>query len=464
MTAPHWLSATEVGQAFAAKALSPVELLNDLLARIEALDPRLNAFIRLDADAAMHAARQAEAEIAAGRARGPLHGVPVGIKDIIDVVGLPTTCHSKIMLDNTAGADAVVIQKLRQAGAVIIGKLSTHEFAIGGPSFDLPFPPARNPWNREHHPGGSSSGSGAGVAAGLFPLALGTDTGGSVRNPASACGIVGLKPTYGLVSRRGVFPLSFTLDHVGPLTRSVADNALLLDAIAGHDPADPGSAATPSRQFGRLLERGVRDLRIGFVRHFHERDLPAHPEVAAALDDVARVLQAEGAQVHTVALPALTEFSGINRVILCSEAWSIHAPWLRERPGDYGALARRRLLPGAFMTAGDYVGAQRRRAEVIAAVEDRLRDYDVLLCASSMDPSSRMDDAEETARTYPRQARTPFNVTGHPALAMMSGLSRNGLPLSVQFVGRYFDDATVLQVAAAYERATGWHNKKPPIG
>jgi aspartyl-tRNA(Asn)/glutamyl-tRNA(Gln) amidotransferase subunit A len=464
VSAPHWLSATQIAEAYAAKTLTPLRLVTDLLERIEVLDPKLNAFIRLDAEAALRAAEQATAELAAGRGRGPLHGVPVGIKDIINVAGLPTTCHSKILVNNVAKADAVVIQKLRQAGAIIMGKLSTHEFAIGGPSFDLPFPPARNPWNRDHHPGGSSSGSGAGVAAGFFPLALGTDTGGSVRNPASACGIVGLKPTYGLVSRRGVFPLSFTLDHVGPLTRTVADNALLLDAIAGHDPADPGSAATPAHGFGRLLDRGVRDLRIGFVRHFHERDLPAHPEVAAALDDVARVLQAEGAQVRTVTLPALTEFAGINRVILCSEAWSIHAPWLRERPGDYGALARRRLLPGAFMTAGDYVGAQRRRGEVIAAVEDRLRDFDVLLCASSMDPPSRMDDVEETARTYPRQARTPFNVTGHPALAMMAGLSHEGLPVSVQFAGRYFDDATVLRVAAAYERAAGWHKKKPPIG
>jgi aspartyl-tRNA(Asn)/glutamyl-tRNA(Gln) amidotransferase subunit A len=464
MSALHWLSASEIAQAYAAKTLTPVQLMGDLLARIEVLDPKLNAFIRLDADAAMQAAQQATKELAAGRSRGPLHGIPVGIKDIIDVAGLPTTCHSKILVDNIAKTDSVVVQKLRQAGAIIVGKLSTHEFAIGGPSFDLPFPPARNPWNPDHHPGGSSSGSGAGVAAGLFPLALGTDTGGSVRNPASACGIVGLKPTYGLVSRRGVFPLSFTLDHIGPLTRTVADNAMLLDAIAGHDPADPGSAATQARGFGHLLDRGVRDLRIGFVRHFHERDLSAHPEVTAALEDVARVLQAEGAQVHTITLPTLTEFAGINRVILCSEAWSIHAPWLRERPGDYGQLARRRLLPGAFMTAGDYVGAQRRRGEVIAAVEDQFRDYDVLLCASSMDPASRLDDADETALTYPRQARTPFNVTGHPALAMMSGLSRSGLPTSVQFVGRYFEDATVLRVAAAYERATGWHKKKPPIG
>jgi aspartyl-tRNA(Asn)/glutamyl-tRNA(Gln) amidotransferase subunit A len=463
MTEPHWLSASEASRAFSKRQLSPVQLLTALLARIDRLDPKLHAFIRLDADAAMAAARAAEQEIAAGRVRGPLHGVPVGIKDIIDVAGLPTTCHSRILVDNVAAADAVVIAKLRQAGAIILGKLSTHEFAIGGPSFDLPFPPARNPWNPDHHPGGSSSGSGAGVCAGLFPLALGSDTGGSVRNPASACGIVGLKPTYGLVSRRGVFPLSFTLDHVGPLTRTVADNALLLDAIAGHDPADPGSAPSDARYFGRMLDRGVRDLRVGFVRHFHEIDVPAHPEVTAAVEDAARVLQAEGAEVRNITLPTLSEFAAVNRVILCSEAWSIHAPWLRSRPGDYGQLSRRRLLPGAFMNAGDYVGAQRRRAQMIAAVEDQFRDVDVLICASSMDPASRIEDAAETARTYPRQARTPFNVTGHPALAMMAGLSSDGLPVSVQFVGRYFEDATVLRVAAAYERGTEWHKMRPPI-
>jgi aspartyl-tRNA(Asn)/glutamyl-tRNA(Gln) amidotransferase subunit A len=412
----------------------------------------------------MRAAREAEAEIAAGRRHGPLHGIPVGIKDIIDVSGLPTTCHSKILLDNIAKTDAAVVSRLRQAGAIIIGKLATHEFAIGGPSLDLPFPPARNPWNPSHHPGGSSSGSGAGVAAGLFPLALGTDTGGSVRNPASACGIVGLKPTYGLVSRRGVFPLSFTLDHVGPLTRTVRDNALLLDALAGYDPADPGSAANPRHDFSRFLDRGIRGLRIGFVRHFHEHDMQAHPDVARALEDAERVMRDAGATVQPLTLPSLNEFAAINRVILCSEAWSIHAPWLRERPGDYGALARRRLLPGAFMTAGDYVGAQRRRTQVIAAVQDALREFDVLMCASSMDPASRIEDAEETARTYPRQARTPFNVTGHPAVAMMAGLSGNGLPVSVQFVGDYFDEANLLRVAAAYERATNWQQNKPPIG
>ena len=287
----HWMTAGEAARAIAARELSPVELTNALLERIGRLDPKLNVFIRLDGEAAIDAAKAAEAEIASGRLRGPLHGVPVGIKDIIDVAGLPTTCHSKVLIDNVAPADAACVSRLRGAGAIVLGKLSTHEFAIGGPSFDLPWPPARNPWNPDHHPGGSSSGSGAGLAAGLFPIALGSDTGGSVRNPASACGIVGLKPTYGLVSRRGVFPLSFTLDHVGPLTRTVTDNAMLLDVIAGHDPLDPGSNAAPAGHYGSRLEHGVRGLRIGFIRHFHEADMPADGEVTAALEEVARTLK-----------------------------------------------------------------------------------------------------------------------------------------------------------------------------
>ena len=463
MTGLHWLTAAEAAEAIRARRVSPVELTEALLDRIERLDPKLNVFIRLDGAAAMEAAKAAEAEIAAGRPRGPLHGVPVGVKDIIDVAGLPTTCHSKILMDNIAAADAVCVARLRGAGAIVLGKLSTHEFAIGGPSFDLPWPPARNPWNTTHHPGGSSSGSGSGVAAGLFPMALGSDTGGSVRNPASACGIVGLKPTYGLVSRRGVFPLSFTLDHVGPLTRTVHDNALMLDAIAGHDQLDPSSAAVPPGHYAAGLERSVRGLRIGFVRHFHETDLPADPEVAAGLENVAATLHKLGADIWDIRLPALDEFGAVNRVILQSEAWAVHALWLRERPGDYGQLARRRLLGGAFISAGDYVQASRRRLEMIAAVENALQEVDVLLCASAMDPPSPIEDAAETERTYPRQARTPFNVTGHPALAMMAGLSSAGLPLSVQFVARYFAEAMLFQVARAWERAAGTDQRHPPI-
>ena len=463
MTELHWLSISEITAAYAAKKLSPVELTTHLLARAERLQPTLHAYIRIDGNAAMDAARAAQQEMAAGRTRGKLHGVPVGLKDIIDVAGLPCTGHSRVLINNMATSDAVVTAKLRGAGAVILGKLATHEFAIGGPSHDLPWPAARNPWNPNHHPGGSSSGSGAGLAGGLFPMALGTDTGGSVRNPASACGIVGLKPTYGLVSRRGVFPLSFTLDHVGPMTRTVADNATLLDVIAGHDAADPGSAPTTTRAFGRELGLGVKNLRIGFIRHFHERDMPAHPEVTAALDRAARVLEAEGALVETATLPDLNEFSAVNRVILTAEAWAIHATWLREQPENYGKLARQRLMPGAFISAGDYVNAQRRRLTMIAQVNDALRKYDVLMCASSMDPASNIDDEVETSRTYPRQARTPFNVTGHPALAMCAGFSSGGLPLSIQYVGRFFDDARVLRVAEAYEQGTEWHKRRAPI-
>src|SRR5580704_10804477 len=386
----HWLTAVEAARAIAAREGSPVELMTALLERIDRLDPKLNVFIRLAGEAAMAAARAAEAEIATGRIRGPLHGVPVGIKDIIDVAGLPTTCHSKILIDNLAAGDAVCVSRLRGAGAIVLGKLSTHEFAIGGPSFDLPWPPARNPWNPDHHPGGSSSGSGSGIAAGLFPMALGSDTGGSVRNPASACGIVGLKPTYGLVSRRGVFPLSFTLDHVGPLTRTVADNALMLDVIAGHDGLDPGSAAVPTGNYTAGLERGVRGLRIGFVRHFHETDLPADPEVAAGLENVAATLKSLGADLRDISLPALGEFAAVNRVILQSEAWAIHGTWLRERPGDYGRLARRRLMAGAFMAAGDYVAAARRRLGLVAPAERAQRAVAEQHIALAMDPSSRL--------------------------------------------------------------------------
>jgi aspartyl-tRNA(Asn)/glutamyl-tRNA(Gln) amidotransferase subunit A len=458
----HWLTAAEISAAYAARRLSPVELVQALLERIEARDPQINAFIKVDAEGALDAARQAERDILAGRTRGALHGVPIAIKDIIDIAGLPTTCHSKILAGNMAHADAQVIGQLRAAGAILMGKLSLHEFAFGGPSKELPFPFARNPWSLECQPGGSSSGSGAALAAGFVPLALGTDTGGSIRNPAGLCGVIGLKPTYGLVSRRGVFPLAFTLDHVGPLARSVADIALTLDAIAGHDPADPGSAAVSGKRFGADLARGLRGLRVGFVRHFHESDMVADPEVAAALDEAARVLAREGAQVCDIRLPRLQEIAAVQRMILMAEAWAVHAKWLRERPGDYTAPTRRKLLSGVFVTAGDLVHAQQCRAQMIDAVDDALRDVDLLLTVNGMDPAVRLDDLDAMARVYPRQARSPFNLTGHPALAIMSGLSRSGLPLSLQLVGRAYDEVTLLRAGAAYERATNWHTYRPP--
>jgi aspartyl-tRNA(Asn)/glutamyl-tRNA(Gln) amidotransferase subunit A len=435
----HTLTASQAAADIAARRLSPVELVQALIARAEALNPSLAVYIRLDAEAALDAARIAEHEAQHGRLRGKLHGVPVGIKDIIDVAGLPTTGHSRILLDNVARADAPCVARLRGAGAIVLGKLSTHEFAIGGPAFDLPFPPARNPWNTGRHPGGSSSGSGSGLAAGLFPLALGTDTAGSIRNPASCCGIVGLKPTTEKVPRTGVFPLAWSLDTIGPMARHVPDIALALDVLA-----DTGDA-------GGQLGKGVRGLRIGYVRHFHERDMVADKAVAAALDRAAQALAEAGAIVTDATLPDLNMFAAVNRTILNAEAWSVHAPWLRERPQDYGAMTRSRLLTGAFIAADDYLLAQRHRAQLIAQTEAVLADVDVLLCASSMDPACGIDDAEAIARTYPRQARTPFNVTGHPALAMPCGTSEDGMPLALQLVAKYDQEATLLRVAEAWE-------------
>jgi len=454
MTELNWLTATEIADAYAERRLSPVELVKALIERINALDGKVNAFIKLDAEGALDAARQAEKDILAGRTRSPLHGVPVAVKDIIDIAGLPTTCHSKVLLDNIAHADAPVIAHLRAAGAILIGKLSLHEFAFGGPSAELPMPFARNPWATEHQPGGSSSGSGAALAAGFVPLTVGTDTGGSIRGPAGLCGVVGLKPTYDLVSRQGVFPLAFTLDHIGPMARSVADTAILLDALAGN---------VPGRAFGAELERGVRGLRFGFVRHFHETDMIADPEVTAALAQVVRALTSEGAQVQEVRLPPLKQIIAVQRVIMHAEAWAVHAKWLRERPADYTSPTRRKLLSGVFLTAGQHVHAQQLRGPMIEAVNSVLRDVDILICANGMDPASRLDDAADMARTYPRQARAPFNLTGHPALAMAAGFTRAGLPLSVQFVGRANDEITVLRAAAGYERATNWSARRPPM-
>jgi aspartyl-tRNA(Asn)/glutamyl-tRNA(Gln) amidotransferase subunit A len=452
MNAPHQLSLAAASAQIAARKLSPVELLEDCLTRIAALDPKVNAFIRLTEVEARASAKAAEAEIMRNGPRSTLHGIPVGIKDIIDLAGYPTTCHSKQRLDHMADHDAEVVAFLRAAGAVFPGKLATHEFAIGGPAFDLPFPPARNPWNPAHHPGGSSSGSGAAVAARMMPAALGTDTGGSVRHPASHCGIVGLKPTYELVSREGVFPLAFSLDHVGPLTRTVQDSALMLNIMAGG-----------REDYSRDLGQGLKGLRIGFVRHFHETDTPADAEVAAALEVAAKLMEAEGATIRTIVLPPLSEFAAVNRTILQSEAAVVHEEWLKTRPSYYAGMTRRRLLPGLFIPAVDLMHAARHRTKLVGAVEAAFAEVDLLLTASSMDPACRIDDVEAVERTYPRQARTPFNVTGHPAVTVMAGLSSGGLPLSLQLASPSFTEALLLRAAQGYEQAAPWKDMAPPL-
>jgi aspartyl-tRNA(Asn)/glutamyl-tRNA(Gln) amidotransferase subunit A len=459
-----WLSLAEAGERIRRRELSPVELTRALIDRIERLDGQLNAFLRPTPEAALAEARAAEAEIMAGGWRGPLHGVSYALKDIIDYQGLPTTAHSKVLADNIARDDAFVTARLRQAGGVHLGKLSTHEFAIGGPSFDLPWPPARNPWNREHFPGGSSSGSGAGLAAGFFAAALGTDTGGSVRNPASMCGITGLKPTYGRTSRRGVVPLAQSLDHVGPMTRTVRDNALLLQIVAGHDRHDPGSADEPVDDYLAALEAGVRGLRIGVVRHFYTEDMAADPEQAAAIEAALAVWRQAGAEIVELRLPALAEWNAPTRVIIAAEAYAVHERWLKERPQDYGARGRERLLQGALLRASDYIQAQRRRTQLIRVLAEARHGVEALVTVSSLDPAPRLDDDAELARRYERQARMPFNLSGNPALVIPAGFTRDGhLPLSLQLVGHPFEEAMLYRIAQVYESATGWVDRHPPL-
>ena len=456
-----YLGLAEAAELIRARKLSPVEYATALLARIEGHDGKYNAFVKLTPERALAAARTAETEIAAGRWRGPFHGMPYALKDIIDVEDLPTTAHSKILVDNIARGHAAVTERLEAGGGVLLGKLSTHEFAIGGPSFDLPWPPARNPWNRDHFCGGSSSGSGAGLAAGFFPAALGTDTGGSIRNPASMCGITGMKPTYGRVSRRGVVPLAFSLDHVGPMTRTVRDNALMLQVIAGHDPGDPASADDPVPDYGAMLGQGVRGLRIGVIRHFYTGDVVGHPEQVEALETAVQLFAGAGAEISETTLPALRDFSACGQIILSAEAYAVHEQWLKDRPQDYGARARERLLAGASLRAVDYLQAVRWRRQLRDRVAEEFAKIDVALTASSMDPACRIDDDEALAANYWRQARMPFNVTGQPALVIPAGFSKSGLPLSLQLVGHPFAEAMLYRVAQFYEDATGGTKRHP---
>jgi aspartyl-tRNA(Asn)/glutamyl-tRNA(Gln) amidotransferase subunit A len=452
----------EASRLIAAGELSPVELTEAALTRAASLNPKLDAFIEITAERARAAARRAAADIAGGRRRGPLHGVPYGLKDIYDAARLRTTAHSRLLLDNVATADATTTARLEAAGMILVGKLATHEFATGGPAWDLPFPPARNPWNTAYFTGGSSAGSGAAVAAGILPLAMGSDTGGSIRLPAAYCGTVGLKPTYGRVSRRGVVPLCFSLDTCGPLTWTVEDAALGLQALAGHDPLDPGSADLPVPDYRAALRHGVAGLRIGYARAFNG-DAKVDAEQAAALDRAAQVMAGLGAEIVEVALPPNDHFQACGRAISNSEAFAIHQQDLRTRPEMYARVTRERLSLGGFVTAGQYVRAQRLRRILTAKVAALFDDCDALLTAVIPGPATVLDDTDQRPWRDPQPISSVFNVTGQPCIALPCGFAKNGLPLSVQFVGRAFDEAMVLRVAHAYERAAGWTAKRPAL-
>jgi aspartyl-tRNA(Asn)/glutamyl-tRNA(Gln) amidotransferase subunit A len=458
-----YLTIAEAAQLIETRELSPVELVESRLDRIARLDSRLRSFIRVLADDAGREARAAAAEIATGRYRGPLHGIPIGLKDIYETAGVATTGHSKVMQDHVPQADAVAVAKLRAAGAVIVGKLATHEFALGGPSFDLPWPPARNPWDVSRFTGGSSSGTGAAVAAGLVLGGTGSDTGGSVRGPAAYCGLAGIKPTYGLISRRGILPLAFSLDHAGPLAWTAEDNAILLQAMAGHDPADPGSADVPIPDYRAALQGDVNGLRLGVVRHFYERDNAANAATREAIEAAERTLEGLGCTVQEVTLSPLADWVACGMVIMLCEAYAIHEANLCRRFTDYGEMFRDRMALAGLISGADYVQALRRRRELVDELDRAMAGLDLILTASAPTEAPPIDAVGKFA-TFERPLLTmPFNVTGSPAMSICCGYTDGGLPLSLQLVGRRFDDATVLRLAHAYEQATPWRQRRPAL-
>ncbi len=460
VTEPHFMTIAQASQAIRARTLSPVELTQAFLARIKALDGQLNSHLLVTEDSALASARQAEAEIMAGNWKGRLHGIPIGLKDIYNTAGVATTGHSALFRDHVPTEDAFTVRLLRDAGAVFTGKLSTWEFAIGGTSFDLPWPPARNPWDLALDPSGSSSGSGAAVAAGLCMGAMGTDTGGSIRGPAAWCGIAGLKPTYGLLSRRGILPLSFSLDHAGPMCWTSEDCALMMDVLARHDPLDAACANVGTPDFAGSLGGGISGLRVGVVRHFFETDLRTDPETIAALDTTLMVMREMGASVTDVTLSPFGVYADAGSLISRTEAFAFHQDWLRKTPEKYGAYGRQRLMAGAFIAAADYVNAQRQRARLVAEMAAVMRTVDVVVFPTARSPARPIGEDSMVSGFQPFFNRA-FNVTGNPALSICNGFSATGLPLSLQIGGRPFEDALVLKVGDALERALGTRDRRP---
>ena len=457
-----FLTIAELSRAYRSREVSPVEVTKALLARIATHDGRLHSFVRVTEEVALAEAEAAERELMAGTDRGPLHGIPYALKDIVETAGIPTTGHSKLRQDYVPREDAELVKRLKAGGGILMGKLATWEFALGGPSFDLPWPPARNPWNPDHLPGGSSSGAGAAVAAGFVPGAIGTDTGGSIRGPAALCGIAGIKPTYGRISRRGVFPNTFSMDHCGPLCRSAEDIALFLQVIAGYDPADPGSEDVPVPDYMATLNDGVRGLRLGVVADWY-RDAP-HPDVAPAVDGAAEVLRGLGATIEPVRLSSLRDYTDCKTTISSVELFAIHEHDLRTRPQDFGRILRNRVLPGALIRGEDYLEALRWRAALAQEQARVLQRVDAFVTAAALNVADRADPNATDRLVSAPSITMPFSVGGLPAIAIPCGFSKaEGLPLSLQIAAAPFAEATVLRIAHAYQQATDWHQRHPQL-
>ncbi|MDQ0137674.1 aspartyl-tRNA(Asn)/glutamyl-tRNA(Gln) amidotransferase subunit A [Neorhizobium galegae] len=457
----------EASKRLQSREISPVELLEFHLERIARLEPRLNSFITVDADGARAAAKIAENEIRSGNYRGPMHGIPFSLKDVIDSKGIRTTGHSKLYLDRVPTEDATVTRKLKDAGAVLVGKNATHEFAMGQPSYDMPFPPARNPWDTERGPGGSSSGSGSAVSAGLVLGALGSDTGGSIRNPCALCGITGLKPTHGLVSRAGTLPLSKSLDAIGPMTWTVEDTAIMLSAIAGYDGLDAQSVNVKPDDYRAGIGQSVKGMKIAALRQFYTQQGPASPEIVASVENAIRIFQELGAEIVDIGLPELWFMESVSAIIAIVETWPIHKATLGATPELYGDSGRNRLAGGAFVNSADYFHALDRQRELQAEVRAAMKGVDALITTSSLVTAPLLKDFMSGVSRYDTwkspKTTSAYNLLGLPALAVPSGFSSDGLPVSIQLIGHAFAERKLFTLGHAFEQAIDLRGTRPNL-
>jgi aspartyl-tRNA(Asn)/glutamyl-tRNA(Gln) amidotransferase subunit A len=458
------LTLAEASDLLERREVSPLELTVACIARSEALDPALHAYLTPTFDAARGEAKRAEAEIAAGKRRGPLHGIPFALKDLYETAGVRTTAGSKLRERYLPVADARVVELLREAGAVQLGKLNMHEWALGATNINKYFPSPRNPWDPSRITGGSSGGSGVAIATGMALGSLGSDTGGSIRIPASLCGITGLKPTYGRVSLRGVVPLSWSLDHAGPMARTALDCALILQAIAGFDPADPYSAEVPVPDFTDGIGLGVRGLRLGLPSaYFFDADA-VNAEVAAAVREAVAVLEGLGATVREVELPDVTRAARANGTILVADAAAYHEDTVRDHPDDVQDTVLARLQGGANVSGVAYARARRTQAEFKAALRDLFREVDLLVAPTTPVAAPPFPDGDSVATTGALTRNTgPFNLAGLPAVSVPCGFTAESLPVGLMLVGPEWQEALVLRAAHAYQQATDWHKRRPPL-
>ncbi|MGQ9572902.1 MAG: amidase [Dehalococcoidia bacterium] len=457
------LTIAEAARSFERGELSPRELTGAYLERIEALEPKLNAFITVLPELAMAEAEAAEERLRQGRRLGPLDGIPFALKDLYETKGIRTTAGSKLLADHVPAEDATCVRRLREQGVVLLGKLNMHEWAFGGTTAVSHFGPAHNPWALDRITGGSSGGSGAALAASLCLGSLGSDTGGSVRTPAAMCGIVGLKPTYGRVSKHGLIPLSPTLDHAGPMARTVEDAAFVLQAIAGPDPNDPTTADVAVPDYRAALRGDVQGMRVGVPGGDALSGLEGGVE--AGFRGALETLAGLGTSLVEVRLPALGVASAIWMAIAAAEAAAFHRRNLEERPGDFSEQVRGRLEMGLQVRAVDYLQGLQRQRRLRAEMEDLSAKVDVLVTPTTAFTATRIEDELATSGGQPYTLRFNclFNLTGQPAISVPCGFDSQGLPVGLQIVGRPFDEETVLRVAQAYEQATDWHRRRPPL-